>query len=72
MIERITKSGPMTPMEEMPTADFAVPNAAPKLANAVADVTPMKPARKATGDRTAESGQPSSNVGERKAMHCTI
>lgn len=43
MMERITISGRITPMEEMPTPDLAVPYAAPRFANTIADVTPMKP-----------------------------
>mmetsp|Transcript_124087 Transcript_124087/g.347497 ORF Transcript_124087/g.347497 Transcript_124087/m.347497 type:complete len:92 (-) Transcript_124087:2-277(-) len=43
MIDLITMSGRITPMDEMPTPDFAVPYAAPKFAKTIAEVTPMKP-----------------------------
>lgn len=36
-------SGRITPMDEMPTPDFAVPYAAPRFAKTMAEVTPMKP-----------------------------
>eukprot|EP00401_Gymnodinium_catenatum_P057802 CAMPEP_0117505148 /NCGR_PEP_ID=MMETSP0784-20121206/25226_1 /TAXON_ID=39447 /ORGANISM="" /LENGTH=44 /DNA_ID= /DNA_START= /DNA_END= /DNA_ORIENTATION= len=36
-------SGRITPIEEMPTPDFAVPYAAPRFAKTIAEVTPMKP-----------------------------
>eukprot|EP00404_Azadinium_spinosum_P019950 CAMPEP_0180483660 /NCGR_PEP_ID=MMETSP1036_2-20121128/35541_1 /TAXON_ID=632150 /ORGANISM="Azadinium spinosum, Strain 3D9" /LENGTH=64 /DNA_ID=CAMNT_0022491483 /DNA_START=48 /DNA_END=242 /DNA_ORIENTATION=- len=43
MMERITISGLITPIAEMPTPDFAVPYAAPRFAKTMAEVTPMKP-----------------------------
>mmetsp|Transcript_124675 Transcript_124675/g.323898 ORF Transcript_124675/g.323898 Transcript_124675/m.323898 type:complete len:81 (+) Transcript_124675:356-598(+) len=49
MIERITMSGRITPMDEMPTPDFAVPYAAPKFAKTIAEVTPMKPKKAEEG-----------------------
>jgi hypothetical protein len=41
----------MTPMDEIPTPDLAVPYAAPTLANTRAEVTPIKP------KKGAEAGQ---------------
>ena len=50
-MERITTSGLTKPMEEMLTPDFAVPKAAPKLAKAMAEVTPMKPEKNEEGSQ---------------------
>jgi hypothetical protein len=43
MILRMTRPGFITPIEEIPTPDFAVPYAAPMLAKTRAEVTPMNP-----------------------------
>eukprot|EP00527_Entomoneis_sp_CCMP2396_P003568 CAMPEP_0198151384 /NCGR_PEP_ID=MMETSP1443-20131203/55513_1 /TAXON_ID=186043 /ORGANISM="Entomoneis sp., Strain CCMP2396" /LENGTH=68 /DNA_ID=CAMNT_0043817029 /DNA_START=157 /DNA_END=363 /DNA_ORIENTATION=- len=51
MMFRMTKPGFMTPMEEIPTPDLAVPYAAPMLAKTKAAVTPIKP------KNGAEAGQ---------------
>ena len=44
----ITNSGRITPMDAMPTPDFAVPYAAPMQLNTSALVAPMKPKNGAT------------------------
>lgn len=46
------RSGRITPMEQMPTPDLAVPYAAPRLAKTTADVTPMKPKKLEVGSQT--------------------
>jgi hypothetical protein len=43
MMFLITRPGFITPIEEIPTPLFAVPYAAPILANTKAEVTPMNP-----------------------------
>eukprot|EP00391_Amoebophrya_sp_Ameob2_P001366 CAMPEP_0179000828 /NCGR_PEP_ID=MMETSP0795-20121207/10938_1 /TAXON_ID=88552 /ORGANISM="Amoebophrya sp., Strain Ameob2" /LENGTH=61 /DNA_ID=CAMNT_0020693967 /DNA_START=52 /DNA_END=234 /DNA_ORIENTATION=+ len=44
-------SGRSTPMLMIPTPDFAVPYAAPRLAKTMADVTPMKPKKLLVGSQ---------------------
>mmetsp|Transcript_125239 Transcript_125239/g.286972 ORF Transcript_125239/g.286972 Transcript_125239/m.286972 type:complete len:83 (-) Transcript_125239:13-261(-) len=53
MMDRITKSGRMTPIDEIPTPLFAVPYAAPRFAKTIAEVTPMKPKKADDGSHAA-------------------
>jgi hypothetical protein len=55
MIFLITRLGFMTPIEDIPTPDFAVPYAAPMLAKTRAHVTPMYPKNGATGGHVSIS-----------------
>ena len=46
-------SGRMTPIDEIPTPDLAVPYAAPRFAKTIAEVTPMNPKKAEDGSQTA-------------------
>jgi len=48
-------SGRMTPIDIMPTPDFAVPYAAPKFAKMIAPARPMKPKNADDGSQTVEA-----------------
>jgi hypothetical protein len=43
IMDLMTRSGLMTPIDEMPTPALAVPYADPKFAKTMAEVTPMNP-----------------------------
>jgi len=53
MMDLITISGLMTPIDMMPTPDFAVPYAAPRFAKMIAEERPMKPKKADDGSQTA-------------------
>ena len=53
IMDLITMSGRITPIEEIPTPDLAVLYAAPRLAKTIAEVTPIKPKKAEEGSQTA-------------------
>lgn len=67
MMQRITSSGRMTPMDATPTPDLAVPYAAPKLEKMSADAAPMKPKKDAAGGHTVDVMM-TEGGGERRGM----
>jgi len=55
MIDFITRSGFITPIDDTPTPDLAVPYAAPRFAKMSATAAPMKPKNGAEGGQSGLS-----------------